>query len=67
MVRHENLKKVIDDSGLKRSFVADRVGLQKTSLNQVLCGAAQLSLEKAIALSQLLKVPLDEIWTEAAS
>lgn len=64
MIKRDELKKTIEERGLKRSWVADQIGTTPGNFNQVLKGENSLSLEKTIALAKLLKVELYEIWTD---
>lgn len=66
MILKENLKQAIDERGLKRSWVAEKVGISHPTLTQILNNPKWVtSLKTAIALAKILKVPLDDIWTEA--
>jgi DNA-binding Xre family transcriptional regulator len=49
----ENVKKAIQDKGLKQSYVAESIGLTGNQLSAILCGRMIFRLE---LLSELCKV-----------
>jgi transcriptional regulator with XRE-family HTH domain len=51
-----NYRELIEQSGYKHKFVAQKIGVSKTMLSLFLSGSKNLSLEKRIKLNQLLKV-----------
>jgi predicted transcriptional regulator len=49
-------RKMIEESGLKHKFIAQKLGISSAMLSFFLSGTRNLSLEKRIKLNQLLKV-----------
>lgn len=52
----EKAKRLIDERGLRRGFVAGKVGLQHSTLNWYLCGRGSPSLRVLEELASLLGV-----------
>jgi len=65
MLKKPELKQLIDDSGLRRSFIAEQIGVKHATINQWLCGSARPSREKIERLAAVLGVPLERIWADA--
>ena len=57
----ENLKKEIEQSGLKKSEIADSVGISRASLSQYLSGRAQPTLATLAKLCKVLDCSADDI------
>lgn len=53
------LRKAIDQKGLKRKYVATRIGIGPSYLGQILNGSRKLSTDVAIKASQVLDLPSD--------
>jgi hypothetical protein len=65
MLKLKRLKKIIDvEQGRKRTWVAKQIGMKVSSFRQVIAGINNLSKEKAVKLSEILKIDLSEIWKE---
>lgn len=63
---NEILKEEIDKRGLKRKFVADKIGVSSNYFSQVLNGTRSLSTDIAVKASQTLQIPL-EIFLQNSS
>ena len=57
----ENLKKEIEQSGLKKSEIADRIGISRATLSQYLSGRAQPTLATLAKLCKVLDCSADDI------
>ncbi len=57
----ENLKKEIEQSGLKKSEIADSVGISRATLSQYLSGRAQPTLATLAKLCKVLDCSADDI------
>lgn len=53
------LRKAIDSRGLKRKYVAKKIGISANYLGQVLNGSRNLSTDVAIRASRVLGLPSD--------
>lgn len=56
---YKTLKNEIDSRGLKKKYIAAKIGITPNYLGQVLNGSRSLSTDVAIKASQVLNVPLD--------
>lgn len=56
---YKKLKSEIETRGLKKKYIASKIGITPNYLGQVLNGSRTLSTDVAIKASQILKVPLD--------
>ena len=57
----ENLKKEIEQSGLKKSEIADSIGISRATLSQYLSGRAQPTLATLAKLCKVLDCSADDI------
>ena len=57
----ENLKNEIEQSGLKKSEIADSVGISRATLSQYLSGRAQPTLSTLAKLCKVLDCSADDI------
>ena len=57
----ENIKREIEQSGLKKSEIADAIGISRATVSQYLSGRAQPSLSTLAKLCTLLDCSSDEI------
>ena len=57
----ENLKKEIEQSGLKKSEIVDSVGISRATLSQYLSGRAQPTLATLAKLCKVLDCSADDI------
>lgn len=56
---YKTLRHEIETRGLKKKYIASKIGITPNYLGQVLNGSKSLSTDVAIKASQVLKVPLD--------
>lgn len=61
---HERAKQLIDERGLKRRWIAGKLGLVHASLNQYLIGRARPADERVTDLARILGVNASELFTE---
>ena len=57
----ENLKREIEQSGLKKSEIADALGVSRATISQYLSGRAQPTLATLSRLCTILDCSADEI------
>ncbi|MBO5852057.1 MAG: helix-turn-helix transcriptional regulator [Clostridia bacterium] len=57
----ENLKKEIEQSGLKKSEIADAIGISRATVSQYLSGRAQPTLATFAKLCAVLDCSADDI------
>ena len=57
----ENLKREIEQSGLKKSEIATKIGVSKATISQYLSGRAQPTLATLAKLCAVLDCSADEI------
>ena len=57
----ENLKREIEQSGLKKSDIASAIGVSKATVSQYLSGRAQPSLSTLSKLCKVLDCSADDI------
>lgn len=57
----ENLKKEIEQSGLKKSEIADAIGVSRATVSQYLSGRAQPTLATFAKLCAVLDCSADDI------
>ena len=55
------LREVREGAGLKREFVAKHLGISGDHLNKIERGETALNLKKITTLSELYKVPVEEM------
>ena len=55
------VKKLIIDSGISQTEIANRLSINKSSLSQMLSGVAPLPIERFRKIAELVKAPADEI------
>lgn len=58
------IQQIIEEKGLKVSYVIQKVGLAKSSFYEIMKGNAIPSLANARKISEILEVPLDELFPE---
>lgn len=63
---HKRAKQLVDDTGLKRKVVAGRLGIEHSSLNQLLIGSFRPAAETVKNLADILNVKVEELLSEAS-
>lgn len=53
--------KIIDEKGIKKSFVAEKIGIQKESLTRILNGKRSIYASEVLPLCEALGVNLEEL------
>ena len=61
LIISENLKKEIEQSGLKKSQIADAIGVSRATVSQYLSGRAQPTLATLSKLCTVLACSADDI------
>ena len=61
LIISENLKKEIEQSGLKKSEIANAIGVSKATVSQYLSGRAQPTLATLAKLCKVLDCSADDI------
>ncbi|WDL98203.1 helix-turn-helix transcriptional regulator [Alicyclobacillus sp. ALC3] len=56
------LKQVLDDNGLKQTWVAKRVGVTAPALNLIVHGKTLPTLRTAQRIARLLRTSVDDLW-----
>jgi hypothetical protein len=54
-ILRERLKEYLEISGVKQTFLSQKIGLNKRSLSVFKCGAYDLSEEKAVLLNDIIE------------
>jgi ribosome-binding protein aMBF1 (putative translation factor) len=63
---HKRAKQAVDDRGLKRRWVAEKMGMAHASLNQLLVGRYQPAHDTVGRLAALLGMEAGELFTETS-
>lgn len=58
------LKEILTQRGIKQQFIADKVGVHKTTLTRIVKGNTDPSLQTAYRIAQLLELKIEDIWYE---
>ncbi|WP_294363706.1 helix-turn-helix transcriptional regulator [uncultured Clostridium sp.] len=61
---NNNIRNIIEKKGMKITFVIKKVGLAKSSFYDIMNGNSIPNLINARKISEVLKVPLDELFPE---
>ena len=61
LIISENLRKEIEQSGLKKSQIAESIGVSRATISQYLSGRAQPTLATFAKLCAVLDISADEI------
>lgn len=56
-----NLKRVIDDKGVKYTHIANKMNLSVDSLSKKLSGYTRLTAEELVEICDIINVPLDAV------
>lgn len=59
-ILREKLKIYLEISGVKQTFLSEKIGLNKRSLSVFKCGAYDLSEDKAILLNRIIERGMKE-------
>ena len=59
-----NIGKLIDDRGLKRKWVAEKVGVSDKQISNWVTGRSYPTAEKLFTLADLLGVKVDDLYTK---
>lgn len=54
------LKKVVEDSGFKQSFIAKKIHISEGYMSQILTGKATPKLNDYVEICKFLKIPFDK-------
>lgn len=56
------IRELIDERGLKKKFVADKLGISVKQLRNYETGHSFISMDKAFILADLLDVKVDDLY-----
>lgn len=59
-----NLERLIKESGLRKDFIADKLGISTRQLRNYETQKSYIPMDKAIILKKLLNCSLDDFYTE---
>lgn len=57
-----NLKRILKKHGIKQVWLAEQVGVNRKTLNNLINGKYNTSLEVALKIAQVLKMSTDDIF-----
>ncbi|MEC1155016.1 helix-turn-helix domain-containing protein [Cytobacillus horneckiae] len=57
-----NIRKLTDQSGYKKSFIAEKLGVSVKQLRNYESGHSLIPIDKAYVLADLLKVKVDDLY-----
>lgn len=57
-----NIETLIEKSGLRKKFIADKLGVSTRQLRKYETGQAFIPMEKAFILARLLGVKVDDLY-----
>lgn len=61
------LKKLISERGIKKNYLADKIGISPQSMSNLLSGKLKFTADLAIKLGKALDVPYDIFLTKSYS
>jgi len=61
MAIHENIKRIIDERGLKQAYIARKVGLSANSMSLILAGKRHLQAEELVKIAAVLNVSIQSL------
>ena len=61
MAIHENIKRIIDERGLKQTYIARKVGLSANSMSSILAGKRHLRAEELVKIAAVLNVSVQSL------
>ena len=61
------LLKLIDDSGIKKNFIANKIGISASSMSALLHGRKKFTADTAIQISKILNLPDSVFLTKSYS
>jgi len=56
------LKEILDERGIKQTWLADKVGLHRGTLNNIISNKYNTSLEIAFKIANILNMKIDDIF-----
>ncbi|MGE6720191.1 helix-turn-helix transcriptional regulator [Peribacillus frigoritolerans] len=59
-----NIEKLIRDRGLKKGFIAEKLGISSKQLRNYEIGESYIPMPKAYKLAKLLGVKVDDLYEE---
>jgi DNA-binding XRE family transcriptional regulator len=57
------LKEIIEDRGIKQLWLADKVGITRTTMGNLINNRYNTSLEVALKIAKILNLKVEEIFT----
>lgn len=59
-----DIKRLIEERGFKKSFVAEKLGISVKQLRNYETGHSLIPMDKAFKLAKLLEVKVDDLYEE---
>jgi DNA-binding XRE family transcriptional regulator len=56
------LEKAVMKSGLKKGYIAERIGVRPTTVSQLIAGKSRPDILTALKLARLLNKTVEELW-----
>lgn len=56
------LERLIRERGLKKGFVAEKVGISRNTLSFICAGKSEPTLRVALKIARLFDVSVEELW-----
>lgn len=65
MVIKSNIKKLVEERGLKKSYIADKLKVSVQQFRNYENGKSLIPIDKAFILAELLRVKVDDLYEES--
>ena len=62
MTSNETLDRAIDESGLKKKFIAEKVGISEQALSAMTCGRQKIDIDTFFAIAVVLRMTPEQIY-----
>lgn len=62
MAVKNKLKEILDERGIKQTWLADKVGVTKGNMSNILSNRQQTTIDMAFKISELLDMKIEEIF-----
>lgn len=64
MSKKNRLREIIEERGIKQSWIAQKAGISASGLNELIHERQAPTLDTARKIARALGMPLEEIWPE---
>lgn len=58
------LKEIMEERGLKQTWLAKKIGVRPTTINDLVSGKRLPSLPVALSVAKVLELKIEDIWNE---